>query len=112
MRNPIFKQVKPNYRRRGFEVTLKEGKKLNDYILPFTAFEEHSIGTQNRVVNIKIEKDLGFQGVSIELENGSCFDFPADFVLYYCDPSYVYKQDKRYFIRDQDVFPPRFPCFF
>ncbi len=88
MRNPIFKQIKPNYRKKGFEITLKEGKHLNDYLLPFTVFKEHSIGTQNRVVNIKVEKDLGLQGASIELENGSSFDFPTDLVLYHCDPSY------------------------
>jgi hypothetical protein len=31
---------------------------------------------------------LGDQAVSFVLEDGSKGDFPADFVLYYCDPTY------------------------
>ncbi|MCB0343126.1 MAG: hypothetical protein H6626_02195 [Pseudobdellovibrionaceae bacterium] len=88
MRSPIFKDIQPNYRKKAFEITLKEGRKSNSYILPFTVFEDHEIGTENRVTNIRIEKDLGSQGATIELEDGSHFDFPADLVLYHCDPSY------------------------
>ncbi|MCB0407783.1 MAG: hypothetical protein KDD34_06230 [Bdellovibrionales bacterium] len=88
MRNLIFKDIQSNYRKRAFEVTLKEGRKTHQFVLPFTVFDNHKISIHNRVIKSEIDKELGSQGVNIELEDGSRFDFPADLVLYHCDPSY------------------------
>ena len=35
-----------------------------------------------------IDQTLGDQAASFVLENGTRGDFPADFVLYHCDPTY------------------------
>lgn len=88
MRNPKFKTIKPNYRKNVFEITLQEGKKTSKYSLPFAVFRGKKIGTDNRVTSVVIEKELGDQGVTFQLEDGATHDFPADFVLYYCDPTY------------------------
>jgi hypothetical protein len=56
--------------------------------LPFAVFTGMSIGPDNRFASITIEADLGDQGATYELEDGTRGDFPADFVLYYSDPTY------------------------
>lgn len=88
MRNPKFKEIKPNYRKNAFEIVLQEGRKARRYYLPFAVFRDKEIGTSNRVANVAINRELGGQGASFTLEDGSEGDFPADFVLYYCDPTY------------------------
>ena len=88
MRNPRFKQITPNYRKRVLEVVLREGRTLNRYNLPFAVFTGLKIGTGNRFASITIEKDLAEQGATFVLEDGTRGDFPADFVLYYSDPTY------------------------
>ena len=88
MRNPKFKEIKPNYRKNVLEITLQEGKKRKSYTLPFTVFKNVKISGKNRFTSIKIDRELGDQAVSFVLEDGSKSDFPADFVLYYCDPAY------------------------
>ncbi len=88
MRNPKFKKITPNYRKRVLEVVLQEGKKLNCYNLPFAVFTGIKIGSDNRFTSITIEADLAEQGATFVLEDGTRGDFPADFVLYYSDPSY------------------------
>ena len=88
MRNPKFKAIRPNYRKRVFEITLRGGKRVAKYSLPFAVFHGRKIGTRNRVISVTIEKELAEQGAVLCLEDGSIVDFPADFVLYYCDPSY------------------------
>ena len=86
MRNPKFKQITPNYRKRVLDVVLREGNKLNRYSLPFAVFTGMKIGSDNRFASIAIESDLAEQGATFVLEDGTRGDFPADFVLYYSDP--------------------------
>lgn len=88
MRNPRFRGIKPNYRKYAFEIALQEGRRVSKYHLPFAVFRNKKIGTDNRVVSISIDRELGGQGAVLTLEDGSQCDFPADFVLYYCDPTY------------------------
>jgi hypothetical protein len=88
MRNPVFKDIKPNYRKSVLEVTLQEGRKKKKYSLPFAVFRNKKIHSQNRFTSITIDRELGNQAVSFTLEDGSNGDFPADFVLYHCDPTY------------------------
>jgi hypothetical protein len=88
VRNPKFKDVKPNYRKSVLDITLLEGRKLKTYRLPFTVFRDKRISGKNRFMSITIDRQLGDQAVSFVLEDGTKGDFPADFVLYYCDPSY------------------------
>ncbi len=88
MRNPKIKSIKPNYRRRALEVILQEGKKRVRYDLPFAVFREYQMGIHNRFSSVVIDRELGAAGASFELADGSKGDFPADLVLYYCDPTY------------------------
>ena len=88
MRNPRFKNIRPNYRKGVLEVTLQEGRKSRGYSLPFGVFRDMKIGSKNRFKSITIDRELGDQAVSFVLQDGSKGDFPADFVLYYCDPTY------------------------
>jgi hypothetical protein len=70
------------------EVVLREGKKLNRYNLPFAVFTGIKIGSNNRFASITIDADLAEQGATFVMEDGTRGDFPADFVLYYSDPTY------------------------
>lgn len=88
MRNPKFKEIKPNYRRNVLEIVLVEGRRAKKYNLPFAVFQNKTIGSKNRFASITIDRELGDQGASFVLEDGSKGGFPADLVLYYCDPSY------------------------
>jgi hypothetical protein len=88
MRNPVFKDIKPNYRKNVLEITLQEGRRTKKYSLPFTVFRDKKIHSKNRFSSIAIDRELGNQAVSFALEDGSKGDFPADFVLYHCDPTY------------------------
>jgi hypothetical protein len=88
MRNPVFKDVKPNYRKNVLEITLQEGRKTKKYNLPFAVFIDKKIHSKNRFSSIAIDGELNDQAVSFALEDGSKGDFPADFVLYHCDPTY------------------------
>lgn len=88
MRNPIFKKITPNYRKRVLEITLKEGSKIKKYNLPFSVFASKNIDSKNRFVSIELDRELGSQAASFVLEDGTKGDFPADFVLYHCDPTY------------------------
>lgn len=88
MRNPVFQEIKPHYRRRVLEITLREGRTTRKYNLPFAAFEDKKIHTKNRFASIAIDRELGGQAASFVLQDGTRGDFPADFVLYHCDPTY------------------------
>ena len=88
MRNPVFKLIKPNYRKRVLEITLREGRTEKRYSLPFAVFGNKKISTNNRFISIDVDRELGGQAVSFVLEDGTKGDFPADLVLYHCDPSY------------------------
>lgn len=88
MRNPIFKKITPNYRKRILEITLKEGSKIKKYNLPLSVFASKKIDSKNRFVSIELDRELGSQAASFVLEDGTKGDFPADFVLYHCDPTY------------------------
>ena len=88
MRNPVFKSIKPNYRKHVLEVSLREGVKTKAYNLPFSAFGQVRIDGNNRFTSIAIDRELGSQAASYVLEDGNRGDFPADFVLYHCDPTY------------------------
>jgi len=87
MRNPVFKKIQANYRKRVLEITFGEGRKTRKYNLPFAVFNK-DIHSKNRFASIAIDRELGGQAASFVLEDGSREDFPADFVLYHCDPSY------------------------
>ena len=88
MRNPKFKEIKPNYRKKVLEITLVEGRKAKKYNLPFAVFGDKKIRSKNRFASIAIDRELRSQAVSYTLEDGFKGNFPADFVLYYCDPTY------------------------
>lgn len=88
MRNPKFKEIRPNYKKNVLEITLLEGRKAKKYNLPFAAFRDMRISSKNRFSSITIDRELGNQAASFILEDGSKGDFPADFVLYSCDPTY------------------------
>ena len=88
MRNPKFKEIKANYKKKALEIVLQEKGKAKHYLLPFSIFADKKISLENRFTEIEIDKELGSQGAKFILEDGSKGDFPADLVLYYCDPSY------------------------
>lgn len=88
MQNAKFKSIRPNYRKQTLEIALREGHKVSHYNLPFSVFRNHKIGMENRFKEISIDADLNGEGALFVLEDGSKGDFPADLVLYYCDPSY------------------------
>ena len=88
MRNPKFKEVTPNYRKGVLEITLLEGRKDRKYSLPFSVFRDGRISSTNRFNSITIDREPGGQAVSYLVQDGSKGDFPADFVLYHCDPAY------------------------
>lgn len=88
MRNPTFTKITPNYRKSVLEVTLREGAKITKYNLPFSVFENQKINSKNRFSSIAIDRALGSQAASYILEDGAQGDFPVDFVLYHCDPTY------------------------
>jgi hypothetical protein len=88
MRNPRFKAIRPNYRKRVLEVTLQEGRRMTRHDLPFAAFAGKRISARNRFVSIDIDAELGGQAATFRLADGTRGDFPADLVLYYCDPTY------------------------
>ncbi len=88
MRNPKIKKVIPNYRKKVLEITLFEKGKSSVFYLPFSVFNRHKIDSKNKFKNLEIDQELGSSSVSFTLEDGEKGDFPSDFVLYYCDPSY------------------------
>lgn len=88
MRNPTFKAIEPNYRKRVVEITLQEGRKLSRYDLPFSALKTTRVSAKNRFVSIDIDEELGRQGATFVMADGTRGDLPADFVLYRCDPTY------------------------
>lgn len=88
MRNPKFKAIKPNYRKGVLEITLQEGRKLTRYKLPFAALKGTRVSAKNRFVSIDIDEELGRQGTTFVMADGTRGGLPADFVLYYCDPTY------------------------
>jgi len=88
MKNLKFKEVKPNYKKNVLDIAMVEGRKVKNYRLSFAVFRDKKISGKNRFASITIDRELGAQAVSFVLEDGSKGDFPADFVLYYCDPSY------------------------
>ena len=88
MRNPKFKAIRPNYRKGVLEITLQEGRKLSRYTLPFGALKGTRVSSKNRFVSIDPDEELGRQGATFVMADGTRGDLPADFVLYYCDPTY------------------------
>ena len=88
MKNYKIINLIPNYRKKVLEATLALGKKVNHYDLPFSTFKGLKIGTKNPFAVLTIEKELNSQSASFVLKDGSKGDFPADFVLYHCDPGY------------------------
>ncbi len=88
MRNPKFKKIGPNYRKRVLEITLQEGKRSHHYNLPFAVLQGKKISPKNKFVSIEIDKELNHQGACFTLEDGSKGSFPSDLVLYYCDSTY------------------------
>jgi hypothetical protein len=88
MRNPVFRDIRTNYRKHVLEITLREGRKAKNYYLPFAVFGNKRIHAKNRFASIEIDQELHGQAASFVLEDGTKGDFPADFVLYHCDPSY------------------------
>ena len=88
MIDPQFEQIKPNYRKKAFEVRLREGKKRSNYLLPFSALEGLHVGSRNRVAKVVIDQEAEGQGVFLTLEDGQKTDFSSDFVLYHCDATY------------------------
>ena len=90
MSDPKFSEIKPNYRKGALEVTLRKGRRLKTYALPFTAFAGMNIGPRNRFVSITIDKELRDQGASFRLADGAEGSFPSDLVLYHCEPSYAW----------------------
>lgn len=90
MKNPKFKEIKPNYRKLAFEIQLSQQGKVKDYLLPFSIFEKAHISPTNRVDSLLIDPETGRNGVFFTLANGHQESFPADLVLYYCEPNYAW----------------------
>jgi hypothetical protein len=88
MRNPVFRDIRPDYRKHVLEIMLREGRKAKNYYLPFAVFGNKRIHAKNRFASIGIDQELGGQAASFILEDGTKEDFLADLVLYHCDPSY------------------------
>jgi hypothetical protein len=88
MSDPRFEEIKANYRKRALKVTLRKGRRLKTYTIPFTAFPEMKIGPRNRFVSIRIDKEFRKQGAFFTLQDGTEGSFPSDLILYYCEPSY------------------------
>ena len=88
MRNPVFKEIKPNYRKRVLEIVLQEGRTTKKYNLAFAVLGKMKVHSKNRFASIVIDRELGGQAASFVLEDGTGGDFPADLVLYHCDPTY------------------------
>ena len=82
MRNPTFKAIEPNYRKRVLEITLQEGRKMSHYDLPFSALKTTRVGAKNRFVSIDIDEEVGRQGATFVMADGTRGTLPADFVLY------------------------------
>ena len=88
MRSPKFKSIRPNYRKHALEILLEESGKLSKYVLPFAVFRGLLISATNKFKNIEIDSTTRGHSASFILDDGSEGDFPADLVLYYCDPTY------------------------
>lgn len=88
MRNPKFERITPNYRKKVLEIELSEEGAFSRHNLPFSVFAGMKIGPRNRFASITIDPELAGQAAAFVLEDGTCGDFPADFVLYYSDPTY------------------------
>jgi hypothetical protein len=87
LRNPVFKSIAPNYRKRVLEIVMQEGRRRRHYALPFAVLP-YAIDARNRFTTVDVDPDTGGLGVAYELADGSQGSFPSDFVLYYCDPAY------------------------
>jgi hypothetical protein len=87
MKDPKFSRVKPNYHKNAFEIALGAGKRKKNYSLPF-ALVDPSPSMQNRVASLAIDKELRNTVVQFALQDGTLGEFPSDFVLYHCEPSY------------------------
>jgi len=88
MKNPKFKEIRPNYRKSVLEITLQQGRRSVRYSLPFSAVGAAKAHSRNRFARIKIDKALDSEGAFFLLEDGTKGSFPADLVLYYCDPTH------------------------
>ena len=88
MNNPTFKAIRPNYRKSVMEITLQKGRKVDRYDLPISALKATRVSARNRFVSIDIDEELGRQWATFVMSDGTRGDLPADFVLYYCDPTY------------------------
>ena len=88
MRNPKFKEIRPNYRKNLLEIALQERGRFRRYSLPFSAVGASKAHSRNRFAHIEIDKELDSQGAFFVLEDGTKGSFPADLVLYHCDPTY------------------------
>jgi hypothetical protein len=88
LKNPRFREVRPNYRKGVLEVLLEEGRRRVRYDLPFSIFEGLDIGSRNRVVKITIDPELRDEGVVLTLQDGRQTSFFTDLILYHCDPTY------------------------
>jgi hypothetical protein len=88
VRNPKFTEIRPNYRKNLLEIILQERGRSSRYSLPFSAVGAAKAHTRNRFARIRIDKDFGSQGASFALQDGTKGSFPADLVLYHCDPTY------------------------
>ena len=49
MRNPKFRTIRPNYRKKVLEIRLQEGRKLTRYNLPFAALKGKGIRLEEPV---------------------------------------------------------------
>ena len=79
MRNPAFKEVKPNYRKGVLKIILQEGRTTRTYNLAFAVFEDKKIDNKNRFPSIAIDdRELDDQAASFVLEDGTWGDFPAE----------------------------------
>ena len=88
MRNPKFKEIRPNYRKNTLEVTLQEGRRITHYGLPFAALGPIRAGVQNRFAKITIDQEVNEQAAYFELQDGTRGSFSSDLLLYHFDPTY------------------------
>jgi hypothetical protein len=66
---------------------MQEGKQKKAYTLPF-ALVDPSPSMRNKVSFVAIDEELRNTVVQFALQDGATGEFPSDFVLSHCEPSY------------------------
>lgn len=84
-----IKKVKANNRKHAFDVTVKDGR---TYVFPYSQLTVKPTGA-NRISAVEIDKELGGEGFTYQLESGESDTVHIDHVRHYAaEPVYVLEQ--------------------